>query len=461
MDVLSPRQREVLDLVAKGLTNEDVARVLQISPGTARVHVASVLARLCVANRTEATAAFFEWKASEAQINKVLTQPAIAVLPFTSLTQTPRGALLAAAVTQDLTTLFARWCWFPVIPISSSGAAYTPGEPASVIGLKVGARFIVEGSLRAAGQSWRLSVRVDDAEDGRCLWAERFDFPASDVFEVQDAVCEQVVATAYDVLIHRLSAHVTAPQHPEGLDAWTHAHQGMLLHKSRAPLSNTLALDHFTVALTRDAHLVLAHFGMGLCHYNDLLNQWNSAAAADALFASAQRCIELAPHAAEGYFLLGRHFQARGLHAQAIKPLEMAIARNPSAATAHALLSQLLGMTGAYDVAKARMQHALRLCPHSFVAGRATLHFVCSEYQEALDHADQVLTLNPRYAFARVIAMTCAWWLGDRDRARAHLNALLTHQPSFSITKFLATFGDEHPWVERIALALRALNAQR
>src|SRR5262245_21346657 len=82
---LSPRRREVLELLAKGLTNEDIARILGIAMGTARIHVAALFAELHVANRTEATAAYFEWKAGAAEVTKVLARPAIAVIPFLSL----------------------------------------------------------------------------------------------------------------------------------------------------------------------------------------------------------------------------------------------------------------------------------------------------------------------------------------------------------------------------------------
>src|SRR6185436_11092920 len=103
-----------------------------------------------------------------------------------------------------------------------------------------------------------------------------------------DAVCATIVATAYEVLIAKLSARVAAARHPEGRGGWSLAHEGMLLHAARDSRSNTLAQERFAAAAARDPDLVLAHFGLGLCHYDEVLNQWNDAGRpADRLLASA------------------------------------------------------------------------------------------------------------------------------------------------------------------------------
>lgn len=454
VESLSPRRREVLELLAKGLTNDDIARILHVSPGTVRIHVTALLSELQVANRTEAAAAYFEWKSTIAKVSEILHRPAIAVLAFESLDRNKKSQLRAAALTQDLAILFARWCWFPVVVAPNvrleSSLAFSSRE----LGHTVGARFLVGGSVRAAKDAWRLAIRIDDAEEERCIWAEKFEFSGEELFDVQDEVCATIVANAYDVLVKGLSSQVLSRNHPEALDPWMLAHEGMLLHGARESQSNAKARSCFERALERDANLVLAHFGLGLCHYDELLNQWQSNTTIDRLLASAERCIELAPHAAEGYFLLGRYYQARGKHVDGLQPLEMAVARNPSAATAHALMAQLLSMSGQFDEGLARMRHASRLSPRSFVAGLAVLHFLRHEDHEALEHAERALTLRPKYAFARVIAASSAYWLGDLECARKHVQALFLDNPSFSAEKFFATFGGPHGWVERIAKAL-------
>lgn len=80
IDELSPRRRELLQLLAKGLTNDEIAEALDITPGTVRSHVTAVLAQLDVSNRTEAAAAYIAWEARPTQVAAVMQRPAIAVL---------------------------------------------------------------------------------------------------------------------------------------------------------------------------------------------------------------------------------------------------------------------------------------------------------------------------------------------------------------------------------------------
>lgn len=455
IESLTPRRREILEYVAKGLTNDEIARLLAISPLTVRTHITGLLAQLQVANRTEATAAYVAWQARPARMANIVGRPAIAVLPFTTLGTEPRAQALGVGLAHDLGALFARWCWFPVIASTSTAIARTLGRTCVEIGHALGARFLVDGDLRAARGAWRLSVRIDDAETGHALWSDHFDFPREALFDVQDSVCEAIVAAAYPVLAAH--AHPRAPSH-NALDAWWLAHEAMALYAGRERSTSAQALAHFTQALHRDTDLVLAHFGVGLVSYDELLNQWGPAdEAAARLTQAAERCVALAPFAAEGYFLRARAAMAAGGHVRAIEPLEVAIANNPSFAAAHALLAQTLAIAGRDEEALVRMHHAVRLGPRSFVAGLAALHFILGRYEEALRTAERAIVTNPYYGFARVVAVAAAYWGGQHESALRHRRALASQQPAFDPAQLLATFGAKVDVVERFAAALVAL----
>lgn len=455
---LSPRRREILLLVAKGLTNDEIAGALSISPGTVRTHVTAVLNHLDVSNRTEAAAL---WSACEARpdvVERVLARPAIAVFPFRTEGTDPDLATIAAGFTTDLTALFARWSWFPVLTLPPGGVAPAPSTVA--LGASLGACFMVFGELRRVARSYRLQVSIDDAETGHRLWTERVEFTKRSLFGVQDELCATLVATAYPVLIAQTTAWVGRERGSGNLAAWQLAHEGLALHAARDARSNAHADARLSEALARDPGLVLAHFGRGLVAYDAVLNQWGAKVEALVTLATAaERCLDLAPHAAEGHYLLGRYHQARGELVRAAASLEAAVARNPSFAIAHALLAQVLEMTGRSDEALARMRHAVRLGPRSFVAGLATLHFVRGDYDDALTAAERALATNPRYPFARVLAAGSAWWLGRPEVGRAHLQAVREESPGFRADTFVATFGARISAVERLAQGLAALEA--
>ncbi len=457
---LTQRQKEVLDLLAKGLTNEEIGGVLGLSFATVRNHVTAVLAALDVTNRTEATARYLAVEARPEQVQAVLARPAIAVLPLLALDDTPRARTIAGAVARDLSALFARSCWFPVISQVSAAGARALGATSTAIGQQLGARFLIDGALLLADTEWRLDVHIDDTQTGHCLWTERYTFPVEAIFAHLDTICATIVAHAYPVLVQRVRVGLPDALRPRDVSAWELAHLAMDLSAARDPTMNATASAYFQRAVERDPALVLAQFGLGLVAYDAVLNQWGDGAAArDRLARAFERCLELAPHVGEGYFLQARHAMTLGDHARAVAALETAIALNPSFAQAHALLAQSLQVIGRSDEALVRMQHALRLGPRSFVAGLAMLRFMRSEYPEALAAAEDAVGMTPRYTFARVLAAVSAYHLGDEPRAALHLRGLRDECPPFDPSGFQRVFGSEIDVVHRIGRALEALGA--
>jgi tetratricopeptide (TPR) repeat protein len=224
--------------------------------------------------------------------------------------------------------------------------------------------------------------------------------------------------------------------------------------------ANLDAQEQLRLALKQEPSLVLAHFGLGLTHYDEVLNQWGDAkTAARSLADCARRCTELAPHAAEGYYLSGRLLQSHGEHALAVAPLEAAIGRNPSFAPAHALLAQTLCLAGRPDEGLARIRHAQRLGPGAFVAGLTVVHFLRHEVADALLHAERAIALNPEYPFVRVVATASAWELGDRVLAQKHARALRTLHPGFVASSLGRTFGGKSEGVARLVRALEGTSS--
>ena len=462
IEKLSKRQLEVLELIAKGLTNDELAGVLGISPTTARTHVTAILARLEVGNRTEAAALFRDWSGGPTHITALLRRPALVVLPLIALDADPHARAVACAIGQDLADLFARWCWFPVINPAETIRARSADQSPAELGQRLGAAFVLDGNLRRSSPaSWRLSVRIDAAATGHCLWTERYEFPGDELFVVQDAVCETVVAAVYPMLIAHAQSGLRRVPHPHELQTWELAHEGMRLCTLREAAANLQAQALFRLAIEREPDLLLAHYGLGVASFDDVLNQWSAPAdARRQLIAAAERCVTLAPHGAEGHYLFGRHFQSSGEPALATRSLHSAVQRNPSFAPAHALLAQTLQLSDRSDEALTRMKHAVRLGPGRYSAVLASVHFSRGEYGEALATIEDVLVSTPLYPFARALAAASAYWAGDLARAGEHASRLRSLAPGFSTDGFLSTFGARIDPIQRIAAALEQIAAQ-
>lgn len=457
---LTARQRDVLGLLAKGLSNEQIGAALAISAATVRAHVAAILRALEVGNRTEAAAVYVAFSAQPAQVEEFLARPAITVLPFQALDDEPTSRQLVLGLGSDLLSLFARWCWFPVVQCGYSARAL-PNETPTIIGQAVGARFVVSGDVRTRGGALRIQARVEDVRTRSCIWTERYDIAPKELFAIEDLVSADIVATVYSLLAARLGLPKDCL--PESVrEPWMLAHEGMLLRESRDASSNGVASARFVAALQRDPDLVLALFGLGLVSYDQVLNQFGSPADSLArLDACAERCISLAPHAAEGYYLRGCYLHARGEHSLSARVLAEAIGHNPSFGAAHALLAQVMILTGQLDAGLQRMQHAVRLGPRSFVSGLSVVHFVRQEYAEGLSAAEKALSINSAYPFARAIAAVCAYLLGRADVAQAHFRELCRIAPAFAPSVFRRHFGADVEPVERLAATLDALRSGR
>jgi len=458
MGRLTARQRDVLELLAKGLSNEQIGAALAISTATVRAHVATILNTLEVGNRTEAAAAYVAFTAQPAQVEAVLARPAITVLPFHALDDDPTSRQLALGLGSDLFNLFARWCWFPVVQCGY--APHVPlSQPPTRIGRALGVRFVVSGDVRMRRGALRIQAHVEDVQTQSCIWTECYDVAPNELFAVEDLVSTDIVATAYSMLMARIGfqkGHLPA----SALEPWMLAHEGMMLRELRDATSNGEASARFHAALQREQDLVLAHFGLGLVSYDQVLNQFGSPnESLERIAACAERCITLAPHAAEGYYLRSRYLHARGEHSLSARMLAEAIGHNPSFSAAHALLAQVLVLTGQLDAGLRRMQHAVRLGPRSFVSGLSVVHFVRREYAEGLRAAEKALSINSAYPFARGIASACAFWLGRTDVAQAHFRELCRIAPTFAPSVFRRHFGAEVEPVERLAAALEALRS--
>lgn len=452
----------MLQLLARGLTNQEIGGILQISGETVRTHVSAVLYRLEVSNRTEAAALYRAFSVSTDRVSQILACPAIAVLPVIVLDQDTSAATIAAGLTRDLVALFSRWCCFPVIANVSTQDSRSRGGTSQEIGASLGARFLVDGALRTAGTHFRITATIVDALNGSCVWAEAHDFPRDALFEMQDAVCHAIVAAAYPQLISTVQRTLLRGPRPADLQAWELAQEALLLQAAREREENQRAQEGFSAALSREPTLILAHFGLGLASYDELLNQWGpKQPALDRLASCAESCINLGPHMAEGYFLAARHRQALARQLDAIGPLKQAISNNPSFAAAHALLGQVLLMAGQNEEGLQRTKHACRLGPRAFVAGLAAAHFLRGEYAEALTFAEDALDRNPRYPFALMLAAASAWWADDPERAARHCQSLFSVHPSFSAQDFMRGFGPDIAAISRITQALDAMSRTR
>lgn len=433
---MTARQREVLELMAKGLTNEEIGGVLGIGAATVKTHVSAILKILGVDNRTEAAGLVnLEDEALAVDFDE---RPAIAVLRFeTEGWSDDAGTIFAQGLGDDLLTLLCQWRWFPVIARSSSLAvdAAALGD-AAAIGRSLGARYLLRGAVRRGGERLRITAFLEDTERSTCLWSERFDASPGGLFEVQDELAREIVGAVYPNLI---SAEVWRARRSRARthSVWTLTHQGIWLVERRSPEDNQRALELLGRALADDDAFLPALYGKGLATFQNGLNLWGAADLEEnrrELQRLAERAVSLFPEAPHGHILRARLAIGVGDMARAISHAEIATSISPSFASGHAIMGQALATIGRHDEGIARMRRAGRLSPRAYVSGIGVALLAAGRAHEALESIEPVLRERPRYLFARILAIACRVVLDDLEGARRLAAALLRDQPGFRTT---------------------------
>jgi adenylate cyclase len=152
-------------------------------------------------------------------------RPAIAVLAFDNLSRDPDQEFLADGIAEDILTRLAMWRWLPVIARNSSFTYKGRNADIKDIGPELGARYILEGSVRKSGNRVRVTGQLIDAETGHHVWADRYDSTMEDIFAVQDEITDAIVS-ALEPAVGRAEMQRAQRKNPQNLDAWGVSKQG-------------------------------------------------------------------------------------------------------------------------------------------------------------------------------------------------------------------------------------------
>lgn len=432
---LTERQHDVLDLVARGLTNREIARVLGISTATVKSHVLAILRALDADSRTEAAKLACANDAG-ARNTALAQRPAMAVLRFDSEPGDPTARVFAAGLADDIIGLLCKWRWFPVIARSTS-FFYGSDRTAAELRKLTGAAYLFGGSVARHGERLRVTTRLDDARSEECLWADRFDMSAGDLFDFQDEVAAAVVARAYPKIVE---AEGRRERRTGALSAWRCAHEGWLLVDIDTPRRSSIerSLELFERASRSDHGYVLPVFGKGMALFERVFNQWGERITddADRIRRCAERALEIDATDASGWALAGRAALAVGNASEGIEVLARATALNPCHARAHTWLG-LARVCEGDRTGFSNLELAERLSPrngHQATIGMA--HFAVGEYEQAAACCREALEVNS-YGLAYSFLCAALALSGDEAGARVALGQLLEREPGFTLANWL------------------------
>jgi len=364
----------------------------------------------------------------------------IVVLPFANIGGDPAQEHFVDGVTESLTTDLSRIRGAYVV---ARNTAYTyKGKPFDVktIGRELNVRYVLEGSVQRGGNRMRVNVQLIDAETGNHLWAERFDKPLADLFDMQDEIVARLAAALSAQIVAVEARRAEEAPNPDSVDLYF---QGLAwLNKSLTPDNVAQARSCFDRALAADPDNVDALVGSASAEALDGVNSFatDPAAAFAAAEAKLGQALSKVPDHAQGHMWLGLVEIWTKRASEGIAECEYALALDRNLVNAHAAIGFAKILTGRAAETEAHIAEALRLSPRDIMnyiwlthVSNAKLHL--GRFDETVAWCRRAIEVNRNYPRAYFELAAAHAQLGRIDEAQSAVKAGLALNPSYTISR--------------------------
>ncbi len=368
------------------------------------------------------------------------TKPSLVVLPFVNMSGDPEQEFFADGLSEDIITELSRF--HDLLVISRNSAFVHKGKPVKVqdIAREFGVHYVVEGSVRKAGDRVRVTVQLIDAETDRHIWAERYDRKIEDIFAIQDEVTCAIVGT----LPGRIEAarHDRAKRKPtENMAAYEYVLAGKILHHRSTPDDNVEAQRLLDRAIALDPKYAHAHAWKACVLGQSWVHNWCAdrevtwKRVADEL----QIALALDDNDSDVHRILAAVNLAHDEHEKARYHQERALSLNPNNDLILVQNGELLTWLGRPEDGIEWIRKAMRLNPYHperYWSHLGRAYYTARQYPEAIEALSKLT--RPDQTHHPFLAAALAQ-LGDKTAAAAHAQEVLREGPAFSIQRFLST----------------------
>ncbi len=449
--VLEPRPAAVAPSGEKEVRPRPWRRVILLLP----------LALLVIAGGVAVWSLYFR---SRSPVLELPDKPSIAVLAFDNMSGDAGQEYFSDGITEDLITGLSKVSGLFVIARNSTFAYKGKAVKPAQVSRELGVRYVLEGSVRKAGNRLRITAQLIDATTGYHLWAERYDRDLKDVFALQDEVTQKIVGA--------LAVKLTAPEQGQlrrtptaNLEAYDYVLRGMENYRRTTKEANAEAQRMFMRALDLDPQYAAAYVALGWAYLQVWTLQWSQdPQTLQRAFELAQQAIARDDSLALAHRLLSQVSLWKKEHERAIAEAERAVALRPNDADGYETLAEVLAWSGRAEEAIGFIKKAMRLNPqypffYLWTLGHA--YYLTGRSPEAIDTLRKLLDRNsnfvPAHAFLAVL-------YGERGlekeaRAEGEKASRLSPRASLESLRQRVPYKDERA-LERFLAGMRKAGAK-
>lgn len=366
-------------------------------------------------------------------------KPSIAVLPFVNMSGDSEQEYFADGISEDLITALSRIRWFFVIARNSCFAYKGRSPDVREVARALGVAYVLEGSVRKAGNRVRITAQLIDGLSGNHVWAQRYDRDLEDIFAVQDEITATLVG-AIEPELGRAERERAQANRPDDLRAWDLYQRGLwhTYKRTREDLAEAQRL--FRQAIEIDPGMARAYAAAEEAFFFQYVGGYVENLAgtkADAL-RFAEKAVELDGQDAFNRYALGRVLTLVRRHDSAVFELRKAVELDPSFAQAHYALGMALATGGHPEDSLPHIDLAMRLSPQDpyfgqFLVRKAEACLFLGRLEEAIESAERSLR-EPNIQWSRwAILATAQAHLGRMEDAKRSIEGLRTLRPDIDL----------------------------
>jgi TolB-like protein/tetratricopeptide (TPR) repeat protein len=361
------------------------------------------------------------------------------VLPFANMSGDAEQEYFADGIAEDIITELSRFRSLLVIARNSSFTYRGQAIDVRKVANDLGVRYVLEGSVRRAGNRIRITAQLVDATAGHHVWADRYDRDLTDLFAVQDEVTRSIIGAIAPGIVMAEIQHSRSKTTAE-LDTWDRIMQAHwhIRRFTRDDLGHAIRLLEALLLHEPDNAVALGDLAFAL-HFASLFGWVDSPPAAIARMSEvARQAVAADDQDSVAHTALAIHELFSGRHDEALRRLRRAIAMNPNSSFAHGYVGVVHAFGGEPDRALQSAAEAMRLSPRDLltviwrvVEGWA--HLAAERFGDSAEAARLAIEWNPQFVDAHAILAAASAHAGHMDDARAALDECVRRMPRLSL----------------------------